>query len=334
MRVSRWEAEENMNVGMLTIVTILTWFLVDEHPSVVHSLKNVARRENHNSESFNNCQKSWLNRTRQRISLRHANQDVTFGKGHNRAAKRMWKWGIVTPMGTTNLSNEELAILYRFMGFPDFFSVDWFTVSHDLLPSRLISIISFLEKRRWISVNAEGLYEWSKNFPRAEILTKMDPLEMSGYYRDTFNTLMEHLPRSGDSALRLAKQSLLAGIQKTDVDIIFEAAMFHEKSHNIRSAIELYDYLLCYAEDIIFDKKEDSSADLCQTFIKSIKRRASLSLFHPDLKKVNRFLCLALDLAVSIGDKRSEAALQLLIGQNCWMSFQYQNAVKHFLIDG
>jgi transcriptional regulator with GAF, ATPase, and Fis domain len=235
-------------------------------------------------------------------------------------------------MGTINLSNEELAILYRFMGFPDFFSVDWFTVSHDLLPSRLISIISFLEKRRWISVNAEGLYEWSKNFPRAEILTKIDPLEMSRYYRDAFNTLMEHLPRSGDSALRLAKQSLLAGIQKTDVDIIFEAAIFHEKNHNIRSAIELYDYLLCFAEDIIFDKKEDSSADLCQTFIKSVERRASLSLFHPDLKKVNRFLCLALDLAVSIGDKRSEAALQLLIGQNCWMSFQYENAVKHFHI--
>ena len=84
------------------------------------------------------------------------------------------------------------------------------------------------------------------------------------------------------------------------------------------------------AEDVIFDKKEDSSADLCQTFIKSVERRASLSLFHPDLKKVNRFLCLALDLAVSIGDKRSEAALQLLIGQNCWMSFQYENAVKHF----
>lgn len=234
------------------------------------------------------------------------------------------------PVGTINLSNEELVILFRFMGFPDFFSVDWFTLSHDLLPSRLISVISFLEKRRWISVNAEGLYEWSSKFPREEILTQIDPLEISRYYRDAFNTLMEHLPRCGDSALRLAKQALLAGIQKTDVDIIFEAAIFHEKKHNIRSAIELYDYLLCFSQDIIFDKNTQNTTDLCQTFIKSVERRASLSLFHPDLKKVNRFLHLALDLAVSIGDRRSEAALQLLIGQNCWMSFQFENAVKHF----
>ncbi len=232
--------------------------------------------------------------------------------------------------GIKDLSNEELVILYRFMGFPDFFSVDWFTLSHNLLPSRLISVISFLEKRRWISLNANGHYEWRKKFPREEILVQIDPLEMSGYYRDAFNMLMEHLQRSGDSALRLAKQALLAGIQKTDVDIIFEAAIFHEKEHHIRSAIELYDYLLCFAQNVIFDRNAENTTDLCQLFIKSVERRASLSLFHPDLKKVNRFLRLALDLAVSIGDRRSEAALQLLIGQNCWMSFQFENAVKHF----
>ncbi|MGC8659064.1 MAG: sigma 54-interacting transcriptional regulator, partial [Desulfomonilaceae bacterium] len=234
------------------------------------------------------------------------------------------------PMGITNLSNEELVILFKFMGFPDFFSVDWFTLSHNLLPSRLISVISFLEKRRWISVNADGLYEWSGKFPREEILTQVDPLEMSAYYREAFNTLIEHLPRCGDSALKLAKQALLAGIQKTDVDVIFEAALFNEKKHNIRSAIELYDYLLGFAQGVIFDEKAEDAIDLCQIFIKSVERRASLSLFHPDLKKVNRFLRLALDLAVSIGDRRSEAALQLLIGQNCWMSFQFKNAVKHF----
>ncbi|MFA6223568.1 MAG: sigma 54-interacting transcriptional regulator [Desulfomonilaceae bacterium] len=234
------------------------------------------------------------------------------------------------PMGTINLSNEELAILCRFMGFPDFFSVDWLTVSHDLLPSRLISVISFLEKRRWISVNSERLYEWTPKFPREEILNEIPALEMSRYYREALNTLIEHLPKCGESSLRLAKQCLLAGIQKTDVDIIFEAAIFHERSHNIRSAIELYDHLLCFARDLIFDKKDENSSDLCQIFIKSVERRASLSLFHPNLKKVYHFLGLALDLAVSIGDVRSEAALQLLIGQNCWMSFQYDNALNHF----
>jgi formate hydrogenlyase transcriptional activator len=233
-------------------------------------------------------------------------------------------------VGTTNLSNEELSILYRFMGFPEFFSVDWFSVSHDLRPSRLISVISFLEKRRWISMNAEGLYEWTPKCPREEILNDINPLEMSGYYRDALNTLIEHLPRCGKNCLRLAKQCLLAGIEKTHINIIFEAALFHEKSHNIRSAIELYDHLLRFAKDVIFDNQEDNSSDLCRIFIKSVERRASLSLFHPDLKQVNRFLSLALDLAASIGDVRSEASLQLLIGQNYWMSFQYENAVNHF----
>ncbi|MGC8604253.1 MAG: sigma 54-interacting transcriptional regulator [Desulfomonilaceae bacterium] len=231
---------------------------------------------------------------------------------------------------TKDLSNEELRILYRFMGFPDFFSVDWFALSYNLLPSHLISVISFLEKRRWISLNAEGLYEWGRKFPRDEILAQVNPLEMSDYYRDAYNTLLDHLPKNGDSVLKLAKQALLAGIQITDTDIIFEAATFHERNHNIRSAIELYDHLLRFSQDIIFNNENGRSTDLCQIFIKSIERRASLSLFHPDLKKVNSFLRLALELAIGIEDRRSEASLQLLIGQNCWMSFQYDSAVKHF----
>jgi transcriptional regulator with GAF, ATPase, and Fis domain len=300
-RVCSLKTKRAEYVDILTIVTILTSVLVDENPQLVHNFYQANRRGN---EQFVDLT------ARQTIECR----------GTARTMRT----------GTMNLSNEELIVLYRFIGFPEFFSVDWFTVSSNLLPSRLISVISFLEKRRWISIKAEGLYEWTQKFPRDEILNKINPLERSKYYRDALNALIEHLPKCGENSLRLANQCLLAGIEKTDVDIIFEAAIFHEKSHNIRSAIELYDHLLCFAKDLIFDKKEESSSDLYMIFIKSVERRASLSLFHPNLKKVYRFLCLALDIAVSIGDARSEAALQLLLGQNCWMSFQYEHALNHF----
>ena len=88
--------------------------------------------------------------------------------------------------------------------------------------------------------------------------------------------------------------------------------------------------LLEFIENLIIADKIDLSRDQCYLFTKTIERRASLSLFNPNIKKTNRLLCMALDTAILIDDIPSQASLQLLIGQNYWMSFQFERAVHHF----
>jgi transcriptional regulator with GAF, ATPase, and Fis domain len=64
--------------------------------------------------------------------------------------------------------------------------------------------------------------------------------------------------------------------------------------------------------------------------IRAVERRASLSLFHPNLKQINRFLSMAIDRTTQIEDALAQASLHLLIGQNYWMAFQHEKAVAHF----
>jgi len=228
------------------------------------------------------------------------------------------------------LNNDEKQTLYYFMAFPEYFSVDWFSGVANIPPSKLISVILSLSKKQWIFPREEGCYAWSDKFPREKILKDILPEEMSQYYRKSVEILIRHLPKTDENTLKLANQCILAGIETTDHTIIYTAALIEEKIHRISHAIRLYDSLLEHIEHIIAVDDVELSSDIWCVFIKTIERRASLSLFHPNLKKINRFLSMALDIAHHFGDIRSQASLQLLIGQNYWMSFRYEEAVRHF----
>ena len=232
----------------------------------------------------------------------------------------------------SQLPENEKYILCNFLAFKDFFSVDWFAGSVDLLPSQLISTISSLEKKHWIEpLNGQiGFYQWTGKVPRDKILETIPPDIMSAYYRQAANILQKNLPENEINILKIANHCILAGLRGKDMDIIFNAAMIEEKRHHISSAINLYDHILEFIEQLIVNDKIDPSRELCTIFIKSIERRATLSVFHPNVKKTNRLLSMALDTAVHIGDLRAQASLQLLIGQNCWMSFQHEKAIYHF----
>jgi formate hydrogenlyase transcriptional activator len=232
----------------------------------------------------------------------------------------------------SRLPDDEKRFLYNLVAFPDFFSVDWFSGMPDFLPSKLISVIFTLNREQWIiqEENSPGCYRWSKKFPRQEITGRITAGRMSRYYRNSVDILTKYLSDSEENTLKLARQCLMAGIETTDLNVIFKAALYEEKKHKISSAITFYDSLLEYIERLIVREDIDLSSDTWCTFIRTIERRASLSLFHPSLKKVNRFLSMALDMAVHLGDRRTQASLQLLIGQNYWMSFQHEKAVQHF----
>jgi transcriptional regulator with GAF, ATPase, and Fis domain len=229
------------------------------------------------------------------------------------------------------LPEGEKNIVSIFLAFTDFFSVDWFAGSEELLPSQIISVISFLEKKHWAEAidGKQGFYRWTSKVPRDEIVGTIPPDMMSRCYRRAVDILKKYLPDNEESILKIADQCILAGLREEDLDVIIRAAMIEESHHRISSAITLYDHILEFIEHHVVDET-DPSRELCCRFIQSIERRATLSVFYPNVKKTNRLLSMALDTAVRIGDLRAQASLQLLIGQNCWMSFQHEKALYHF----
>ena len=230
------------------------------------------------------------------------------------------------------LSDNARSIICRLATFNEYFSVDWFSGRPDWLPSRLVDAIVFLEKQKWIvsRIDGSGRYEWTPKCPRKEILHQIEEKTLSRYYREAIDVLIEKLPESDENCFNIAQKCLLAGIQKTDIEIICRAAIFEEKNHRISSAINLYDRLLDFIAGQFSDKGEQPDIGTYEVLIRTIERRASLSLLHPNLKAVYRFLTLALDMAERLSDLKTQASLQLLIGQNYWMSFEYAEAFHHF----
>lgn len=225
--------------------------------------------------------------------------------------------------------DEKGPVFYRFLSFPDFFSVDWFP---EIQPSRLMSVVSFLERQQWIvrRQGDPGCYAWSSRFPRQKMIDLVPPEDMSRYYRDSAVILAKKLPAGDGTVLMIAGQCLLAGLREKDLDVLAEAADIEEKNHRISSAIRFYDAILAFVENVIGAGQPALSETAWYTFIKAIEHRASLSLFHPSLKKIDRLLLVALDAARRLNDPRSQASLELLIGRHYWMSFQYEQAVHHF----
>ncbi len=229
----------------------------------------------------------------------------------------------------SQLPEGERQILFTFTSFLEFFSIDWFP---GIAPSKLLPVVQWLEQHQWIQSRQDspGCYDWTLKFPRLHIISQIPPEERPLLYRNAVSILLKHLERDDENTLIIARQCLLAGLQEEDLCIILNAARIEERSHRIASAVSLYDSILEFMEKIARPVEREISETAWRTFIGAIERRVSLSLFHPNLKKINRLLQIALGRARSMGDMRSQASLELLIGQNYWMYFQYEQAVQHF----
>ncbi|MGV8058076.1 MAG: hypothetical protein AB2L12_08655 [Smithellaceae bacterium] len=171
---------------------------------------------------------------------------------------------------------------------------------------------------------------WSTDFPRQTILEEIPPEEMSRLYRNSIPILTKELPENDENTLLISRQCLLAGLREEDIDIILKAALIEEKNHKTSSAIMFYDSILELIDNKTVKLKTALTEKTWHIFIQAVEHRSSLSFFHPSLKKANQFLFTALNAAHDLNDIRSQAALELLIGQHYWMSFQYNHAVQHF----
>ena len=236
------------------------------------------------------------------------------------------------PVNLSRLSPVERSTLARFVAFPERFSIDWFAEIEGVRPSHLLSVISFLEHHHWISPvkDGGGLYEWSKSFPREQILSDIPEREQAQNYRHAVNVLLKHLPETSENTLRIANTCLLAGIDESDQEVILKAAFEEEANHRICSAIRFYDQLLAFMEKRGVVQGSLPSPETFRTLMSALERRATLSLLHPNLKRIKPWLIAAKDIATRLNDIRARASLELLIGQNCWMSFQYEQAIAHF----
>ncbi len=231
----------------------------------------------------------------------------------------------------SEFSPDERTTLYRFVAFQNVFSIDWLS-NTDVLPSHLLTVISFLERKQWISpvCNVKGMYAWTPAFPRDALVASIPGEEMINYYRDAVNILTRALPDTEENNLIIAGVCILAGLCESDLKIVLKAAVHEEKKHRTASSIRFYDNLLEFLEKKIFQAGLKPSRETYRIMINAVERRASLSLLHPDIKKVKPWLLMAKQSAVQNEDIRSQALLELLIGQNCWMCFQYDQAIAQF----
>ncbi|MGV8057840.1 MAG: sigma 54-interacting transcriptional regulator [Smithellaceae bacterium] len=228
----------------------------------------------------------------------------------------------------SDLSSGEKLIFERFLCFPDFFSVDWFL---EFPISEILCVINYLEKNQWVLLKhgKKGYYYWSSQFPRQEIIGEIPSEEMSTIYRNSISILVRELPENDEKPLLICRQCLMAGLQEEDLDIVLKAALIEEKRHRISFAIEFYESILDFFESIT-QQETSLSEQTWHIFIKAVIRRTSFSFFHPSLKKANQYLLKALNIAKNLRDIRSQASLELLIGQHYWMYLQYNQAAQHF----
>ncbi len=144
--------------------------------------------------------------------------------------------------------------------------------------------------------------------------------QMSQYYREAVDTYEKYRPHGDEDVVKIANLCLLAGIDEKDIDLIYQAACIEERDHRISSAIGLYDRLLDFIENSS-TRSGGRAGNVRAMFIRTVERRASLSPFYPNLKKLYPSLCRALDIAHNLGDKNSQASIHLLMGQNTGCPF-------------
>lgn len=228
-----------------------------------------------------------------------------------------------------DFSQLDKRIFRDFLYFPDFFSIDWFS---EYPASKLISMVSRLQERKYIAPQTEheGFYKWSSDFPLQKHIDIFFPEGETQYRRDSINILLEKMPPGKETILAVANQCLLAGLKEDDLEIVLKAAFIEEEEHRISAATKLYDAILEHIDTISDLTNRNLSETTWSIFTKAVEHRASLSLFHPNTKKINRYLTLALQTAEHIGDLKSQASLKLLIGQNDWMWFRYEKAIENF----
>ena len=205
----------------------------------------------------------------------------------------------------SSLTEEQKNLFLNLLSFSDGFSVDWFP-EHSV--SHRVGLVLKLHQQGWIVSGREtDFYRWSPEFPRQELIQSIAPEE----------------------TLSLARRCIEAGVKEGDLPIIMEAAAVEEKNHKITSTVFLYESVIHFINDLVAGRKENLTDYMRRSFIRAVDYRAGVSLVFPNYRKINAWLVTAREMAGELGNKKTEASLELMIGQNYWMSLRARDAVEH-----
>ena len=227
-----------------------------------------------------------------------------------------------------HLSTENRSFLLTLLSFPIEFSVDWFPSEP---PSRMTELILAMHSKKWIEQkkNCKGFFSWTQRCPRQEILGRASKEERARHYRHAADILKRNQPESEEAILEIARQCILAGVQEDDLDTILHAADLEDRKHHNVSAIRLYEIVLNFIETLAAHEKKNLSDWHRRSFIQAAESRTALAMFYPNREKLWKWFALAEQFAVALDDKKRQASLYLLIGQNYCITLQMHKALKY-----
>lgn len=227
----------------------------------------------------------------------------------------------------TTLDEVQKSLFLDMISFTKGFSLDWFP---DIPASKIMGLVLKLYDQGWIMHdNQNDFYPWSPRFPRQHFSIEINPKETAGLHGNTTDLPAKRLPDKERKTLRPTGQFLTIDALDSDIQTLLDAATTEEKNHQISTAIACYDNVIELIGKQYHNKPQDLSDNLRRAFIYAVKHWAGLSLFFPVFHDLNKPLFTALDMAVDLGDKNLQASIELMIGQNYWVSLQIKDAVQH-----
>ena len=221
------------------------------------------------------------------------------------------------------LRNDQRSFFLHLLPCQEGFSLDWFPEFSSSIKTGLILKLFNMD---WINQrNEEDYYIWSQKFPKQEF-AKLNFSTLKESNRDIKKTAPKNFQEK--RILDIANQCALDGVQEGDLPIIIEAAHIEEKKNNFNAAVVYYDSVICLINSIA--QKRVLSDALRRTFIQAVERRAAFSFFFPEVKKLGEWISAAQHMACELEDQRTQASMESLLAQNCWLSHNVKEGMVHW----
>ena len=222
---------------------------------------------------------------------------------------------------------EERSLFFEMISFPIGFSVDWFPFAK---ASQINKVIQALRVRQWLEPEEgkDGFFSWTNEFSdREKILALIPKKERKTHHCNAVEILKLNQSSNARALLEMANKCVDRGVSEDDLDLILTAADIEEKRHELFSAYRLYEVVIDFIGKSSSDKSGMTDAAL-RRFIKAVEHRTALAIFYPDHHTLKKWLFLAEDFAVQLGDKRLQASIGLLVSQYYCVTFHMKNAIK------
>jgi transcriptional regulator with GAF, ATPase, and Fis domain len=228
------------------------------------------------------------------------------------------------------IPEENRQILFNLIAFPDFFSVDWSLERPDMPPSKLFPVIMHLSREKWITPlnDGSGTYEWTKNFPRKEIIAGYIP-DFSKYLRRGSEMLLKDGIFKESYLLMIADQLIESGVRASDLEILDKASIYALRNHRMSIFLRIHVAITEFIKNSFLQNKEEPSHDMMQLFLASTERLIELFFFRPEIN-LDHPVSITYDLAVQLSDRRTITTLALFKGFYYWISLKYDMAVHCF----